>query len=66
MRDASICGLGQTAANAIDSAIRVLGVFTPGGRVSALPVTIRRTVELEVDGEPVRVPEARRSSTPAT
>src|SRR6185295_13282994 len=29
MRDASICGLGQTAANAIDSAIRVLGVFTP-------------------------------------
>jgi len=29
MRDASICGLGQTAANAIESAIRVLGVFTP-------------------------------------
>jgi NADH-quinone oxidoreductase subunit F len=29
MRDASICGLGQTAASAIDSAIRVLGVFTP-------------------------------------
>ena len=25
--------------------------------MSAVPVTIRRTVELEVDGEPVRVPE---------
>jgi NADH-quinone oxidoreductase subunit F len=29
MRDASICGLGQTAANAVDSAIRVLRVFEP-------------------------------------
>ncbi|HVW33144.1 MAG TPA: NADH-ubiquinone oxidoreductase-F iron-sulfur binding region domain-containing protein, partial [Acidimicrobiia bacterium] len=29
MRDASICGLGQTAANAIASAIRGLGAFTP-------------------------------------
>jgi NADH-quinone oxidoreductase subunit F len=29
MRDASICGLGQTAANAIDSAIRELQVFQP-------------------------------------
>jgi NADH-quinone oxidoreductase subunit F len=28
MRDASICGLGQTAANAIDSAITRLGVFS--------------------------------------
>ncbi|HZB43129.1 MAG TPA: NADH-ubiquinone oxidoreductase-F iron-sulfur binding region domain-containing protein [Ilumatobacter sp.] len=28
MRDASICGLGQTAANAIDSAVVRLGVFT--------------------------------------
>ncbi len=28
MRDASICGLGQTAANAIESAIVNLGVFT--------------------------------------
>jgi NADH-quinone oxidoreductase subunit F len=27
MRDASICGLGQTAANAVDSAIRNLGVL---------------------------------------
>jgi len=27
MRDASICGLGQTAANAVASAIENLGVF---------------------------------------
>jgi len=27
MRDASICGLGQTAASAVDSAIRNLKVF---------------------------------------
>jgi hypothetical protein len=27
MRDASICGLGQTAANAIASAITTLGAF---------------------------------------
>jgi NADH-quinone oxidoreductase subunit F len=31
MRDASICGLGQTAANAVASAIRELGVFEPEG-----------------------------------
>ncbi len=31
MRDASICGLGQTAANAIDTAIRELHVFEPQG-----------------------------------
>jgi NADH-quinone oxidoreductase subunit F len=31
MRDASICGLGQTAANAIDSAINSLHVFEPQG-----------------------------------
>jgi NADH-quinone oxidoreductase subunit F len=28
MRDASICGLGQTAANAIESAVKRLGVFS--------------------------------------
>jgi NADH-quinone oxidoreductase subunit F len=28
MRDASICGLGQTAANAVESAIVNLGVFS--------------------------------------
>jgi NADH-quinone oxidoreductase subunit F len=31
MRDASICGLGQTAANAVQSAIARLGVFDGGG-----------------------------------
>ncbi len=31
MRDASICGLGQTAASAIASAVRRLGVFTGAG-----------------------------------
>ncbi|MCY0886217.1 MAG: NAD(P)H-dependent oxidoreductase subunit E [Firmicutes bacterium] len=31
MRDASICGLGQTAANAVESALR-LGVFGEGGQ----------------------------------
>jgi len=35
MRDASICGLGQTAANAVRSAIASLGVFG-GGAVDAL------------------------------
>jgi NADH-quinone oxidoreductase subunit F len=33
MRDASICGLGQTAASAIESAIRELHVFQPEGAV---------------------------------
>ena len=32
MRDASICGLGQTAADAIESALRKLDVFETGGR----------------------------------
>jgi NADH-quinone oxidoreductase subunit F len=32
MRDASICGLGQTAANAVQSAISSLGVFGEGSR----------------------------------
>jgi NADH-quinone oxidoreductase subunit F len=31
MRDASICGLGQTASSAIESAIKRLGVFNGGG-----------------------------------
>ena len=35
MRDASICGLGQTAANAVQSAIASLGVFG-GAAVDAL------------------------------
>jgi NADH-quinone oxidoreductase subunit F len=32
MRDASICGLGQTAANAVQSAIAGLGVFSNGSK----------------------------------
>jgi hypothetical protein len=32
MRDASICGLGQTASSAVESAIGRLGVFRNGGR----------------------------------
>jgi NADH-quinone oxidoreductase subunit F len=32
MRDASICGLGQTAADAIESAIKKLDVFETGGQ----------------------------------
>ena len=32
MRDASICGLGQTAADAIESALRKLDVFETGGQ----------------------------------
>jgi NADH-quinone oxidoreductase subunit F len=31
MKDASICGLGQTASSAITTAIARFGVFTPGG-----------------------------------
>ena len=31
MRDASICGLGQTAASAVQSALRKLPIFVPGG-----------------------------------
>jgi hypothetical protein len=30
MRDASICGLGQTASSAVESAIARLGVFRTG------------------------------------
>jgi len=30
MRDASICGLGQTAANAVQSAISAFGLFDGG------------------------------------
>jgi NADH-quinone oxidoreductase subunit F len=32
MRDASICGLGQTAAAAVQSAVKQLHVLDPGGR----------------------------------
>jgi NADH-quinone oxidoreductase subunit F len=36
MRDASICGLGQTASSAIESAIGRLGMFRDGGDAAAL------------------------------
>ena len=58
MRDASICGLGQTASSAIESAIGRLAVFTgTGGDVSGNGnlLTPRRMVELEIDGRAVRV-----------
>jgi NADH-quinone oxidoreductase subunit F len=32
MRDASICGLGQTASTAVQSGIGRLGLFTGGGK----------------------------------
>jgi NADH-quinone oxidoreductase subunit F len=35
MRDASICGLGQTASSAIESAIARLGIFTSNGGATA-------------------------------
>ena len=50
MTDASICGLGQTAASAIRSAVARLGAFRNGGRVT-------RTVTLEIDGREVEVEE---------
>ena len=50
MRDASICGLGQTAPSAIESAHRPsrgVPVSTTEG------LSIRRKIELEIDGETV-------------
>jgi NADH-quinone oxidoreductase subunit F len=43
MRDASICGLGQTAANAIASAIQTLGAF-PVPKAQPLGLQDRKTV----------------------
>ena len=59
MRDASICGLGQTAASAVQSAIAHLRPVRPGdGRVSAVPLGMPRTlIDVEIDGRTVRVPE---------
>jgi NADH-quinone oxidoreductase subunit F len=37
MRDASICGLGQTASSAVESAVARLGVFTSDAGLSAAP-----------------------------
>ena len=59
MRDASICGLGQTAASAVQSAIDdVRSVRRGGDGVSAIPVDMpRKLIDIEIDGETVRVPE---------
>ena len=53
MRDASICGLGQTAASAVQSAIGAFGLFGSGeGRVSAVPLGMPRTlIDVEIDGQ---------------
>ena len=51
MRDASICGLGQTASSAIESAIDRLRVFS----MTDLLLAPKRMIELEIDGQPVRV-----------
>ncbi len=67
MRDASICGLGQTASSAIESAIVRLGVFNGGARrePDAAPAPPRRMVELEIDGAArACLRRVRRSSTP--
>ena len=54
MRDASICGLGQTAANAVQSAIASLGVF--GGGASTLEGDACRSAprNRSPDGRPCR------------
>ena len=54
MRDASICGLGQTASSAVESAIQRLARLFRGAVVTEL-LAPSRMVELEVDGQPVRV-----------
>ena len=66
MRDASICGLGQTAANAIDSAVRELRVFAGGAadeRHTRHHPPHRRARDRRRGG--ARPARARRSSTPA-
>ena len=55
MTDASICGLGQTAYSALRSAVQ-LGVFSENGAAVSENGALR-TVELQVDGNPVTVPE---------
>ena len=60
MKDASICGLGQTAYSAIESAIKRLGLFSedPAPMSALVQLTPpRRPVELTIDGETVTVPE---------
>ncbi len=56
MRDASICGLGQTASSAIESAIGARAVRSAGvSGNGVIPLQPRRMVELEVNGRRVRV-----------
>jgi NADH-quinone oxidoreductase subunit F len=48
MRDASICGLGQTAANAIQSALRTFDLFPVGnGRAATATGQVEATEEQE-------------------
>ncbi len=57
MRDASICGLGQTASSAITSAFEKLALLA-GGPMRSLPLAPpARAVELTVDGAKVSVRE---------
>ena len=51
MRDASICGLGQTAADAIESALRKLDIFETGGQPMSPP-----------HAAPARPPRTRRAA----
>ena len=54
MRDASICGLGQTAANAVDVGRRESESVRAMTQTTLLAAP-KRMVELTVDGEAVRV-----------
>ena len=59
-RDASICGLGQTAVSAAASAVRLglIGGEREGVQMSAVFLEApRRLVDVTIDGETVRVPE---------
>ena len=57
MRDASICGLGQTASSAIESALRLgLVHFDGGGRLTAIDPTLDRIPE--PPARPTHVPAA--------
>ncbi len=66
MRDASICGLGQTASSAIESALRKLSLFGPApayapaaparSGASAPPRSRAGAVALAIDGRALEVP----------
>jgi Fe-S-cluster-containing hydrogenase component 2 len=80
MRDASICGLGQTASSPSRARWRSSGPSPTRGAVSQPPIRLPiypadrprrapdgpvRAVELTIDGAACRCPRAPRSSTPA-